>query len=56
MTLGNANYDSFIAVFLREVESHLALQDAGVAVSFLPIAQAGRELAQAALGQETGPI
>ncbi|MEZ4590942.1 MAG: cation:proton antiporter [Chloroflexota bacterium] len=68
MTLGNANaevraagnlrragFNGFIAAFLREVESHQALQEAGVTVSFLPIAQAGRELAQAALGQETAP-
>lgn len=69
MTLGNASaevraagnlrragFNGFIAAFLREAESHRALQEAGVTVSFLPIAQAGRELAQAALGQETGPI
>jgi predicted Kef-type K+ transport protein len=68
MTLGNtqaevraarnlrrASYDRFIAAFLREADSRTALQDAGVTVSFLPIAQAGRELAQASLGQETAP-
>jgi hypothetical protein len=68
MTLGNTNaevraarnlrragYSGFIAAFLREADSRTALQDAGVTVSFLPIAQAGRELAQAALGQETAP-
>lgn len=48
-------FDGFIAALLRYSENRAALQEAGVTISFLPIAQAGRELAQACLGQETGP-
>ncbi|MCA9979702.1 MAG: cation:proton antiporter [Anaerolineales bacterium] len=49
-------YDGFIAALLRYSEDEAPLSEAGVTVSFLPIAQAGRELAQASLGQTTAPL
>jgi predicted Kef-type K+ transport protein len=49
-------YNGFIAALLHFSEHREELQAAGVSVSFMPIAQAGRELAQACLGQATGPI
>lgn len=45
-------YDGFIAALLRYPENREALQAAGVSTSFLPIAQAGRELAQACFAAE----
>ncbi|MEM9775387.1 MAG: cation:proton antiporter [Chloroflexota bacterium] len=51
--LRKEEFDGFIAALLRYPENEQFLKDAGVSVSFLPIAQAGRELAQACLGQET---
>ena len=44
-----------IAALARYTEHKNALEAAGVNVSFLPINQAGRELAQANLGQLTTP-
>lgn len=49
-------FDGFIAALLRYPENREALQQAGVTISFLPIAQAGRELAQASLGQQTATL
>jgi predicted Kef-type K+ transport protein len=46
----------FIAALLRYTENKAALQQAGVTLSFLPLAQAGRELAQACLARETEPV
>lgn len=40
-------FDGFVAALLRYAENEQQLIDAGVSVSFLPMAQAGRELAQA---------
>jgi Trk K+ transport system NAD-binding subunit len=53
--LRKEGFDGFIAALLRYAENREALQAVGVNVSFLPIAQAGRELAQASLAnnQET---
>ncbi|MFK7806016.1 MAG: cation:proton antiporter [Anaerolineae bacterium] len=53
--LREEEFSGFIAALLRYPENEPALRKAGVSVSFVPIAQAGRELAQACLGQETGP-
>lgn len=50
--LRKEGYERSIAALLRNVESHDALEEAGVTVSFLPIAQAGRELAQACTAVE----
>ena len=46
-------YDGFVAALLRYPENRQSMQQVGVTVSFLPLAQAGRELAQASLGQAT---
>lgn len=54
--LRQEGFKGFIAALLHHPENRTALREAGVTVSFLPIAQAGRELAQACLGQQTGPI
>jgi predicted Kef-type K+ transport protein len=48
-------FDGFVAALIRYSEHKEILKQAGVSVSFLPIAQAGRELAQASLGQLTAP-
>ncbi|HSH01029.1 MAG TPA: cation:proton antiporter [Anaerolineae bacterium] len=48
-------FTGFIAALLARPESRTLLEQAGVTISFLPIAQAGRELAQASLGQTTAP-
>ncbi len=69
MTLSNVNaeasaaenlrkegFTGYITALLRYEENKQLLQNAGVSVSFLPISQAGRELAQACLGQETSWI
>lgn len=53
--LRREGFDGFVAALLRYSEDEESLQQAGVSVSFLPIAQAGRELAQACLGQTTAP-
>ena len=45
-------FTGFIAALLRYPENKAALQQAGVSLSFLPLAQAGRELAQACLAGE----
>ncbi len=42
-------YQGFVAALLHYIENKDALQEAGVTVSFIPLAQAGRELAQAGL-------
>jgi Trk K+ transport system NAD-binding subunit len=54
--LRDEGFDGFIAALLRYTENRSALQNAGVSVSFLPLAQAGRELAQACLENETGSL
>ena len=46
-------YGGFIGALQRYPENEAALREAGVSISFLPLAQAGRELAQARLGQTT---
>ncbi len=46
-------YSGFLAALLAYAENRETLERAGVSVSFLPLAQAGRELAQASLGQTT---
>lgn len=56
MNLRAEGYDGFITALAEFPEDREILQAAGVSVSFIPIAQAGRELAQACLGQETGPV
>ncbi len=48
-------FDQFVAALSRYGENEAALKEAGVSISFLPIEQAGRELAQASLGQTTAP-
>ena len=53
LNLRKESFDGFVAALLHFQENEQLLRDAGVSVSFLPIAQAGRELAQACLGQET---
>jgi hypothetical protein len=45
-------FKGFIAALLRYSENRRVLQQAGVRISFLPLAQAGRELAQACLANE----
>jgi Trk K+ transport system NAD-binding subunit len=50
--LRDEGYDGFISALLRYSENREALLEAGVSVSFLPLAQAGRELAQACLEKE----
>ena len=50
--LREEGFEGFIAALLRYSENKEALQEAGVSVSFLPLAQAGRELAQASLANE----
>lgn len=47
-------FDGFIAALLRYSENRSVLQEAGVSLSFLPLAQAGRELAQASLDSRSG--
>jgi hypothetical protein len=54
--LRGEGFTGFIAALLRYAENKEALQEAGVTVSFLPMAQAGRELAQASLGQTTAGL
>ncbi|MCB0027706.1 MAG: cation:proton antiporter [Anaerolineales bacterium] len=53
--LRQEKYDGFVAALLRYPEHAESLQQAGVTVSFLPLTQAGVELAQASLGQATAP-
>ena len=48
-------FDGFVAALLRYPENEETLREAGVSVSFVPLAQAGRELAQACLGHLTAP-
>ncbi|MEM7332014.1 MAG: cation:proton antiporter [Chloroflexota bacterium] len=48
-------FAGFVAALSRYGENEAVLKEAGVSVSFLPIEQAGRELAQASLGQTTAP-
>lgn len=43
--LRREGFNGFVAALLHRPENRAMLQDAGVSVSFLPIAQAGRELA-----------
>jgi hypothetical protein len=50
-TLRAEGYQGFIAALARYSKQKVALEEAGVNVSFLPINQAGRELAQASLEQ-----
>jgi predicted Kef-type K+ transport protein len=45
-------YTGFVAALLRYEENRAELEEARVTVSFLPMAQAGRELAQASLERE----
>lgn len=45
-------FAGFIAALMRYSENERALQEAGVSISFLPLAQAGRELAQACLASD----
>jgi predicted Kef-type K+ transport protein len=52
--LRHEGFEGFIAALQRYSENKMALEKAGVTVSFLPLAQAGRELAQACLTSETG--
>jgi hypothetical protein len=47
-------FDGFIAALLRYSENRAPLREAGVSLSFLPLAQAGRELAQASLDSRSG--
>jgi predicted Kef-type K+ transport protein len=54
--LRDEGFRGYIAALLRYSENKEALQEAGVSVSFLPLAQAGRELAQACLGNEAGSL
>jgi hypothetical protein len=69
MTLSNASaevsaaqhlraegFAGFVAALLSFAENQEKLQEAGVSISFVPIAQAGRELAQASLGQMTARL
>lgn len=56
LNLRAEGFGGFIAALAEFPEDVDELQEAGVSVSFVPIAQAGRELAQACLGQETGPV
>jgi Trk K+ transport system NAD-binding subunit len=49
-------FTRFIAALLRYSEHREALTEAGVSISFLPIAQAGRELAQACFEDEKAQI
>jgi predicted Kef-type K+ transport protein len=51
--LREEGFNGFLAALLRYSENKSALQQAGVSLSFLPLAQAGRELAQASLDNET---
>lgn len=51
-SIRDEGFNGSIAALLRYTENKTALQQAGVSVSFLPLAQAGRELAQACLAQE----
>ena len=50
-TLRAEGFRGFIAALVRYGDHKAALEAAGVNVSFLPLNQAGRELAQASLGQ-----
>ena len=54
--LRQEGYDRFMAALLRYPENEAQLREAGITISFLPIAQAGVELAQASLGQSTTPV
>lgn len=54
--LRDEGFEGFIAALLRYSENKAALQQAGVSVSFLPLAQAGRELAQLCLASETEEV
>jgi predicted Kef-type K+ transport protein len=51
-TLRAEGYEGFIAALMRYEENRTELDGARVTVSFLPMAQAGRELAQACLERE----
>ena len=48
-------YQGFVAALARFSDHKQVLEQAGVNVSFLPLDQAGRELAQASLGHLTAP-
>lgn len=50
--LREEGFDGFITALLRYAENREALKAVGVNVSFLPVAQAGRELAQACLDND----
>ena len=54
--LRKEGFTGFVAALLRYAENMDELKEAGVSISFIPIAQAGRELAQASLGQKTTSI
>ena len=54
--LRQENYDGFLAALLRYPEHADSLREAGISVSFLPVTQAGVELAQASLGQLTASV
>ena len=51
-SLRSAGYSGFVAALLRFEENRAELEAAQVSVAFLPMAQAGRELAQACLEHE----
>jgi predicted Kef-type K+ transport protein len=51
LNLRQAGYDGFVAALLRDPDSRAVLREAGATISFLPIAQAGRELAEASLAE-----
>lgn len=54
--LRHEGFEGFIAALQRYSENRMELEQAGVNVSFLPLAQAGRELAQACLAGEAGDL
>jgi len=54
--LRREGFEGFIAALQRYSENKMALEKAGVNISFLPLAQAGRELAQVCLSGETGDL
>ncbi|MEM7800963.1 MAG: cation:proton antiporter family protein [Chloroflexota bacterium] len=47
--LREEGFDGFVAALLRDPDNKEALEEAGVSVSILPIARAGRELAEACM-------